>query len=69
MEVEKRGSRGGFFHMFDWNRKSRKKLFLNNSELFGNFLFLLILILILNMFVWFSSFMGRLHLGVGQCQT
>ncbi|KAJ9681790.1 hypothetical protein PVL29_017929 [Vitis rotundifolia] len=34
MEVEKRGSRGGFFHMFDWNRKSRKKLFLNNSELF-----------------------------------
>jgi hypothetical protein len=28
MGVEKGGSKGsGFFHLFDWNRKSRKKLF------------------------------------------
>lgn len=40
MEVEKRGSRGGFFQIFDWNRKSRKKLFLNNIHLSGTFSFL-----------------------------
>lgn len=40
MEVEKRRSKGGFFHLFDWNGKSRKKLFSNNAELSGLFLFL-----------------------------
>ncbi|GMI85033.1 TON1 Recruiting Motif 8 [Hibiscus trionum] len=35
MEVEKKHSRGGFFHLFDWNGKSRKKLFLNNAEISG----------------------------------
>ncbi|KAM7478438.1 hypothetical protein LguiA_026651 [Lonicera macranthoides] len=33
MEVEKRSSKGGFFQLFDWNVKSRKKLFSNKSEL------------------------------------
>uniref|UniRef100_A0A5B6YQY2 DUF4378 domain-containing protein n=1 Tax=Davidia involucrata TaxID=16924 RepID=A0A5B6YQY2_DAVIN len=33
MEVEKRGSKGGFLQLFDWNAKSRKKLFSNKSEL------------------------------------
>ncbi|CAN0914098.1 hypothetical protein LINGRAHAP2_LOCUS28354 [Linum grandiflorum] len=34
MEGErKRSSKGKFFNMFDWNGKSRKKLFPNNSEL------------------------------------
>ncbi|XWS58114.1 hypothetical protein CRYUN_Cryun08bG0007000 [Craigia yunnanensis] len=33
MEVERKRSKGGFFQMFDWNGKSRKKLFSNNSEL------------------------------------
>ncbi|KAL2536941.1 hypothetical protein Fot_18332 [Forsythia ovata] len=33
MEVEKRGSKGGFFQLFDWNVKSRKKLFSSRSEL------------------------------------
>ncbi|KAL0335458.1 UNVERIFIED_CONTAM: hypothetical protein Sradi_4757700 [Sesamum radiatum] len=33
MEVEKRGVRGGFFQLFDWNGKSRKKLFSSKSEL------------------------------------
>ncbi|KAK4427622.1 hypothetical protein Salat_1531200 [Sesamum alatum] len=33
MEVEKRGVRGGFFQLFDWNGKSRKKLFSGKSEL------------------------------------
>ncbi|CAI9781735.1 unnamed protein product [Fraxinus pennsylvanica] len=33
MEVEKRGSKGGFFQLFDWNVKSRKKLFSGRSEL------------------------------------
>lgn len=42
MEVEKRGSRGGFFHMFDWNRKSRKKLFSNNPDLFGIYVVVLV---------------------------
>ncbi|OMP10960.1 hypothetical protein COLO4_04137 [Corchorus olitorius] len=32
MEVERKRSKGGFFHLFDWNSKSRKKLFSNNSE-------------------------------------
>ncbi|XVF57572.1 hypothetical protein PTKIN_Ptkin06aG0216400 [Pterospermum kingtungense] len=32
MEVERKRSKGGFFHLFDWNGKSRKKLFSNNSE-------------------------------------
>ncbi|KAL6545056.1 hypothetical protein OROHE_009963 [Orobanche hederae] len=27
MEVEKRGVKGGFFQLFDWNSKSRKRLF------------------------------------------
>lgn len=36
MGAEKGGSKsGGFFHLFDWNRKSRKKLFSNVSP--GNF--------------------------------
>ncbi|KAL4341198.1 hypothetical protein GQ457_08G009450 [Hibiscus cannabinus] len=35
MEVEKKHSRGGFFHLFDWNSKSRKKLFSNNAEISG----------------------------------
>ncbi|KAG6646725.1 uncharacterized protein LOC122316594 isoform X1 [Carya illinoinensis] len=33
MEVEKRRSKGGFLNLFDWNGRSRKKLFSNNSEL------------------------------------
>ncbi|GAA0141035.1 transferase [Lithospermum erythrorhizon] len=33
MEVEKRSSKGGFLQLFDWNLKSRKKLFSNKSEL------------------------------------
>ncbi|KAI3445388.1 hypothetical protein Pfo_002053 [Paulownia fortunei] len=33
MEVEKRGGKGGFFQLFDWNGKSRKKLFSSKSEL------------------------------------
>ncbi|CAI0459685.1 unnamed protein product [Linum tenue] len=34
MEAERKRSKGGFFHMFDWNgKKSRKKLFPNNPEL------------------------------------
>ncbi|XVE63111.1 hypothetical protein DITRI_Ditri06bG0173500 [Diplodiscus trichospermus] len=33
MEVERKRSKGGFFQLFDWNGKSRKKLFSNNSEL------------------------------------
>lgn len=32
MEAEKKRSKGGFLHLFDWNGKSRKKLFANNSE-------------------------------------
>ncbi|PON48252.1 hypothetical protein PanWU01x14_239020 [Parasponia andersonii] len=30
MEVEKKRSKGGFLNLFDWNGKSRKKLFANN---------------------------------------
>ncbi|KAI3448522.1 hypothetical protein Pfo_005187 [Paulownia fortunei] len=33
MEVEKRGMKGGFLQLFDWNAKSRKKLFSSKSEL------------------------------------
>ncbi|KAL7120033.1 hypothetical protein ACP275_02G098600 [Erythranthe tilingii] len=33
MEVEKRAVKGGFFQLFDWNGKSRKKLFSGKSEL------------------------------------
>lgn len=33
MEVEKKSSKGGFLHLFDWNVKSRKKLFSNKTEL------------------------------------
>ncbi|XVF31447.1 hypothetical protein REPUB_Repub16aG0146900 [Reevesia pubescens] len=33
MEVEGKRSKGGFLQLFDWNGKSRKKLFSNNSEL------------------------------------
>ncbi|KAB1202127.1 hypothetical protein CJ030_MR8G002384 [Morella rubra] len=33
MEVEKRRSKGRFLNLFDWNGKSRKKLFSNNSHL------------------------------------
>ncbi|KAK6915656.1 DUF3741-associated sequence motif [Dillenia turbinata] len=36
MEVEKRGSKGGFLQLFDWNSKSRKKLFSNKSDFPGN---------------------------------
>lgn len=32
MEVEKRGGKGGFFQLFDWNAKSRKKLFSSKSD-------------------------------------
>ncbi|KAF8387792.1 hypothetical protein HHK36_026447 [Tetracentron sinense] len=41
-KVEKQGSKGGggyvggFLQLFDWNRKSRKKLFLNKSDLPGS---------------------------------
>ncbi|KAK8973918.1 hypothetical protein V6N11_046878 [Hibiscus sabdariffa] len=40
MEVEKKHSKGGFLHLFDWNGKSRKKLFLNNAEISGISMFL-----------------------------
>ncbi|KAH9755472.1 ATP-dependent DNA helicase q5 [Citrus sinensis] len=33
--AEKKRSKGGFLQLFDWNGKSRKKLFSNNSELDG----------------------------------
>ncbi|CAH1443664.1 unnamed protein product [Lactuca virosa] len=33
MEVEKRSSKGGFLQLFDWNAKSRKKLFSNKPDL------------------------------------
>ncbi|XP_027163863.1 uncharacterized protein LOC113764028 isoform X2 [Coffea eugenioides] len=36
MEVEKRSSKGGFLHLFDWNVKSRKKLFSGKFELSDN---------------------------------
>lgn len=36
MEVEKRSSKGGFLQLFDWNAKSRKKLFSNKPDLPGN---------------------------------
>ncbi|KZV19481.1 hypothetical protein F511_31851 [Dorcoceras hygrometricum] len=32
MEVEKRGIKGGFFQLLDWNSKSRKKLFSSKPE-------------------------------------
>ncbi|XP_039019799.1 uncharacterized protein LOC120151385 [Hibiscus syriacus] len=32
MEVGKKQLRGGLLHLFDWNGKSRKKLFSNNAE-------------------------------------
>ncbi|KAH9689619.1 hypothetical protein KPL70_015567 [Citrus sinensis] len=35
MEAEKKRSKGGFLQLFDWNGKSRKKLFSNNFELDG----------------------------------
>ncbi|KAJ6694469.1 hypothetical protein OIU85_005180 [Salix viminalis] len=35
MEVESKRTKGGFFHLFDWNGKSRKKLFVNNPEFPG----------------------------------
>lgn len=43
MGVEKEGSKngagyvGGFFHLFDWKAKSRKKLFSSKSDLLGTF--------------------------------
>lgn len=33
MEVEKRGVKGGFLQLFDWNGKSRKKLFSSKSDI------------------------------------
>ncbi|GJV69851.1 uncharacterized protein Tco_1485360, partial [Tanacetum coccineum] len=33
MEVEKRSSKGGFLQLFDWNAKSRKKLFSNKPDI------------------------------------
>ncbi|GMI65417.1 TON1 Recruiting Motif 8 [Hibiscus trionum] len=33
MEVERKRGKGGLLQLFDWNGKSRKKLFSNNSEL------------------------------------
>ncbi|MBA0632312.1 hypothetical protein Godav_001077 [Gossypium davidsonii] len=33
MEVERKHSKGGFFHLFDWNGKSQKKLFPNSAEI------------------------------------
>ncbi|XP_044498146.1 uncharacterized protein LOC123220172 isoform X2 [Mangifera indica] len=33
MEVEKKRLKGSFLHLFDWNGKSRKKLFSNNLDL------------------------------------
>ncbi|KAL8209462.1 hypothetical protein R6Q57_006194 [Mikania cordata] len=32
MEAEKRSSKGGFLQLFDWNAKSRKKLFSNKAD-------------------------------------
>lgn len=43
MDIEQRETKGGFFKLFDWNAKSRKKLFSNNYELPGNG-FLMILV-------------------------
>ena len=44
MEAEKKRSKGGFLNLFDWNGKSRKKLFANiPEELPGNFFFFNIL--------------------------
>lgn len=41
MEVEKRG-KGGFLQLFDWNGKSRKKLFSSKLDVPGILLFLLV---------------------------
>lgn len=35
MEVEKKRSKGGFFQLFDWNGKSRKKLFTSTADSSG----------------------------------
>ncbi|XP_022965573.1 uncharacterized protein LOC111465431 isoform X2 [Cucurbita maxima] len=35
MEVEKKRSKGGFLNLFDWNGKSRKRLFSSSNELAG----------------------------------
>ncbi|XP_008453757.2 uncharacterized protein LOC103494396 isoform X1 [Cucumis melo] len=35
MEVEKKRSKGGFLNLFDWNGKSRKRLFSSSNELSG----------------------------------
>ncbi|KAI4378070.1 hypothetical protein MLD38_015607 [Melastoma candidum] len=35
MQIEKRRSKGGFLQFFDWNSKSRKKLFSNGGDSFG----------------------------------
>ena len=38
MEVEKRSSKAGFLQLFDWNGKSRKKLFSNKPDIPGKLL-------------------------------
>lgn len=47
MRAEKQGSKsggyvGGFFQLFDWNAKSRKKLFSNKSDLPGTLYYMCI---------------------------
>lgn len=58
MEVEKRRSKGRFLNLFDWNGKSRKKLFSNNSHLPGMDyrLFIWDKIRLFHLFVHFLSF-------------
>lgn len=36
MEVEQQRVKGGFFQLFDWKAKSRKRLFSSKSDLHGN---------------------------------
>lgn len=55
MEVDKKRSKGGFLNLFDWNGKSRKKLFSSNSESSGRFIFSRIFVLFLGIYLAYLS--------------
>lgn len=50
MEVEKRG-KGGFLQLFDWNGKSRKKLFSSKPDLPGTLLLIVTVVMFATFFV------------------
>jgi len=62
MGIEKEGSKsgggyvGGFFQLFDWTAKSRKKLFSSKSDLQGISFFLFTFYIL--MYILFSSMVG-----------